>query len=63
MNHEKVKHSIAQIIFDQIDAIEAYDEAVLSAIEVNSEDRGVMVFKFSDGSIISFSEKSIIVIS
>ncbi len=56
------KKSLAQIIFDRIDAIEAFDEAASGAVEKEGNETDGVVFRFADGSALSFSERSIAVV-
>ena len=57
-----INKSRAQIIFDRIDAIEAFDEAASGALSKEDNETGGVIFRFSDGSAISFSEQSIAVV-
>ncbi len=57
------KKSHAQIIFDRIDAVEAFDEASLVAVSREGDETECVIFSFSDGSSLSFSGQAIAVIS
>jgi len=56
------KKSHAQIIFDRIDAVEAFDEAALVAVVKEGNETDGVIFRFSDGSALSFSAQSIAVV-
>ncbi len=56
------KKSFAQIIFDRIDAVEAINEAASGAVAKEDNETDGVIFRFSDGSALSFSEQSIAVV-